>query len=140
MQSGEIINLIIRDESIHGVYVGLLAQEIYNAQTEIKQLELKKWTDHLVTTLYHNEIQYTQDLYDQIGLTHDVKKFIRYNANKALQNLGFDPRFSEIEDINPVVLNGLSTTSKSHDFFSMKGNSYKMAIIDSIKDEDFIFN
>ena len=34
MQSGEIINLIIRDESIHGVYIGLLAQEIFNRQDE----------------------------------------------------------------------------------------------------------
>ena len=30
MNSGEIISLIIRDESIHSVYVGLLAQEIHN--------------------------------------------------------------------------------------------------------------
>ena len=37
MQSGEIINLILRDEAIHGVYVGLLAQEIYNKQTEAKK-------------------------------------------------------------------------------------------------------
>lgn len=37
MQSGEIINLILRDEAIHGVYVGLLAQEIYNKQTEEKK-------------------------------------------------------------------------------------------------------
>lgn len=27
--SGEIINLIIRDESIHGVFVGILAQQIF---------------------------------------------------------------------------------------------------------------
>jgi ribonucleoside-diphosphate reductase beta chain len=31
--SGEIINLIIRDESIHGVYVGLIAQELYGQLT-----------------------------------------------------------------------------------------------------------
>ena len=50
--------------------------------------------------LYENELEYTEDLYDQVGLSHDVKKFIRYNANKALMNLGFDPYFEE-EDINP---------------------------------------
>lgn len=138
MQSGEIINLIIRDEAIHGVYVGLLAQEIYNSKPENIKAYLKEFTNDLLLTLYANEIEYTNEIYDPIDLSHDVKKFVRYNANKALQNLGFDPYFKE-EDINPVVLNGLNTKSKSHDFFSMKGNSYKMAIIEPIKDEDFIF-
>lgn len=139
MQSGEIINLIIRDEAIHGVYVGLLAQEIYAKQDEATQKQLKEFTNDLLLTLYANEIEYTADIYDSIGLTHDVKKFVRYNANKALQNLGYEPYFQE-EEINPVVVNGLSTKSKSHDFFSMKGNSYKMAIVEPIKDEDFTFN
>lgn len=139
MQSGEIINLIIRDEAIHGVYVGLLAQEIYNKQNDEVKKQLKEFTNDLLVTLYANEIEYTADIYDSIGLTHDVKKFVRYNANKALQNLGYDSYFEE-EEVNPVVLNGLNTKSKSHDFFSMKGNSYKMAIVEPIKDEDFTFN
>jgi ribonucleoside-diphosphate reductase beta chain len=138
MQSGEIINLIIRDEAIHGVYVGLLAQEIFNKQSNDIQTQLKEFANDLLLTLYANEVEYTNDIYDSIGLSHDVKKFVRYNANKALQNLGFDVYFKE-EEINPVVLNGLNTKSKSHDFFSMKGNSYKMAIIEPIKDEDFNF-
>jgi ribonucleoside-diphosphate reductase beta chain len=138
MQSGEIINLIIRDEAIHGVYVGLLAQEIYNKQDEATKSELKIFTLALLEELYQNELEYTNDIYDQIQLSYDVKKFVRYNANKALQNLGFDSYF-EYEEMNPIVLNGLSTKSKSHDFFSMKGNSYKMAIVEPIKDDDFLF-
>ncbi|ARC67379.1 ribonucleoside-diphosphate reductase subunit beta (plasmid) [Bacillus licheniformis] len=139
MQSGEIINLIIRDEAIHGVYVGLLAQEIYNKQSSQKQEELKQFAYDLLDTLYQNELEYTEDLYDEIGLTHDVKKFIRYNANKALMNLGFDTYFED-EEINPIVLNGLSTKTKSHDFFSMKGNGYKKATVEPLKNEDFYFN
>ncbi|MDV3194082.1 MAG: ribonucleotide-diphosphate reductase, partial [Sweet potato little leaf phytoplasma] len=30
MQAGEIINLIIRDESVHGVYTGRLAKNLYS--------------------------------------------------------------------------------------------------------------
>ncbi len=138
MQSGEIINLIIRDEAIHGAYVGLLAQEIFNKQSEKTQVELREFVNDLLLTLYANEIEYTNEIYDPVDLSHDVKKFVRYNANKALQNLGFDVYFKE-EEVNPVVINGLNTKSKSHDFFSMKGNSYKMAIIEPIKDEDFNF-
>jgi len=37
----------------------------------------------LLFELYDNEVEYTQDLYDEVGLTEDVKKFLRYNANKA---------------------------------------------------------
>lgn len=138
MQSGEIINLIIRDEAIHGVYIGLLAQEIYNKQPDYIQEDLKTFTYDLLVDLYDNEIAYTEDIYDQIELSHDVKKFVRYNGNKALQNLGFDNFFEE-EEINPVVLNGLNTSTKAHDFFSMKGNGYKMAIVEPIRDEDFYF-
>ncbi|MGM0749353.1 class 1b ribonucleoside-diphosphate reductase subunit beta [Bacillus atrophaeus] len=139
MQSGEIINLILRDEAIHGVYIGLLAQEIYNKQAEEKKAELREFSIELLEQLYENELEYTEDLYDQVGLSHDVKKFIRYNANKALMNLGFDSYFEE-EEINPIVLNGLNTKTKSHDFFSMKGNGYKKATVEPIKDDDFYFD
>ena len=35
----------------------------------------------------------TQSLYDRVGLTDDVEKFLRYNGNKALMNLGFPALF-----------------------------------------------
>lgn len=138
MQCGEIINLIIRDESIHGVYVGLLAQEIYNKQPREKQDELHLWAIDLLNELYAIECEYTADLYDSVELTHDVKNFVKYNANKALANLGFDSFFAH-DRVNPIVLNGLNTKTKSHDFFSMKGNGYKKATVEPVCDEDFYF-
>lgn len=93
----------------------------------------------MLKELYENELEYTEDVYDQVGLAPDVKKFIRYNANKALNNLGFDHWFEE-EDVNPIVINGLSTKTKSHDFFSMKGVGYKKATVESLRDTDFIFD
>ncbi|MEH7760177.1 class 1b ribonucleoside-diphosphate reductase subunit beta [Bacillus pumilus] len=138
MNSGEIINLIIRDEAIHGAYIGMLAQEIYNKQDEASQAELYMFATDLLLELYANEIEYTSDVYDSVGLSADVKKFIRYNGNKALNTLGFEGMFDE-EDINPIVLNGLNTKTKSHDFFSGKGNGYKKATVEALKDEDFIF-
>lgn len=138
VNSGEIINLIIRDEAIHGVYVGLLAQEIYNRQSPEVQSELQTFTFDLMHTLYDNERLYTHDVYDEVGLSEDVLTFVRYNANKAIQNLGFEPAFPE-EPVNAIVLNGLSTQTKSHDFFSQKGNGYKKAIVEPVQDSDFIF-
>ncbi len=138
MQSGEIINLILRDEAIHATYIGLLTQEIYKKQTPEKQKEMYEWALGLLQELYENELEYTEDVYDQVGLAPDVKKFIRYNANKALNNLGFDHWFEE-EDVNPIVINGLSTKTKSFDCFSLKGNGYKKVTVELLKDSDFIF-
>ncbi|WP_242328669.1 ribonucleotide-diphosphate reductase subunit beta, partial [Listeria monocytogenes] len=93
MNCGEIINLIIRDEAIHGVYIGLLAQEIYRKQSPENQAALHQFTLTLLEKLYENEVDYTHDVYDSVGLSHDVKTFVQYNANKALSNLGFDAHF-----------------------------------------------
>lgn len=139
MNSGEIINLIIRDEAIHGVYVGLLAQELYAKFEPAQQEDLRDFVLTLLEQLYENEAEYTCEIYDPVGLAHDVKTFVRYNANKALANLGFDAYFAD-EPVNPIVMNGLSTKTKSHDFFSQKGNGYKKATIEPVRDEDFIFD
>ncbi|MEH7350699.1 MULTISPECIES: class 1b ribonucleoside-diphosphate reductase subunit beta [Gottfriedia] len=137
--SGEIINLILRDESIHGVFVGLLAQQIYDQFTDEQKTRLYNETMSLLVQLYEIELQYTEEIYSSIGLVDEVNKFIRYNANKALMNLGFDSYFDE-EDINPIVLNGLKTDTKNHDFFSVKGNGYVKAVtVEKLTDEDFVF-
>lgn len=138
MQAGEIINLILRDESIHGLYVGRLAQDVFEKFDSAKQAELEIWMHDLFDKLYEQQSLMTAEMYDPVDLTHDVKIFNRYNANKALMNLGFDAKFP-YEEVNPVVLNGLNTETKTMDNFSMKGNGYQKMKSESLKDEDFIF-
>lgn len=138
MQAGEIINLILRDESIHGLYVGRLATLLYeNFDIEL-QGEMKKFTMSLLEELYEQEIALIEQIYDKVDLSHDVKIFVRYNANKALMNLGFDNYF-EYEEVNPVVLNGLNTETKTMDNFSMKGNGYQKMKSEALADDDFYF-
>lgn len=139
MQAGEIINLILRDESIHGLYVGRLAQDVFETFTKEKQTELETWMHELLDHLYKEQNILTAEIYDPVDLTHDVKIFNRYNANKALMNLGFDAKFP-YEEVNPVVLNGLNTETKTMDNFSMKGNGYQKMKSESLKDEDFDFD
>ncbi|OWR33209.1 class 1b ribonucleoside-diphosphate reductase subunit beta [Saccharibacillus sp. O23] len=140
--SGEIIDLILRDESIHGLYVGVLAQEVLRdlpaSEAEAATQELYE----LLHTLQANEEKYTEQLYTKIGLTEEVNKFVRYNANKAMMNLGLEPQFEEDdESINPIVLNGLKTQTKQHDFFSKKGNGYVRTVhVEPLRDEDFLFD
>ena len=134
--TADIIRLIIRDEAIHGYYVGAKFQEDFRTLELEEQEKLQEWVYDLLMELYDNEIRYTQDLYDEHGLTEDVKAFLKYNANKALQNLGLDSLFPNPQ-VNPVVLNQLSLSSETHDFFSGGGSSYAMAKAEALTDDDF---
>ncbi|MGL4662360.1 MAG: class 1b ribonucleoside-diphosphate reductase subunit beta [Culicoidibacterales bacterium] len=140
--SGEIINLIIRDESVHGVYVGRLAQDAFDKLTDKEQMEASKEVVSILEQLFKIEQHYTRDIYAQIGLIDPVEQYVKYNADKAMMNLGLDPYFNVTgEDINPIVLNGLRTETKNHDFFSTKGNGYiKTTNVETLKDEDFDFD
>ena len=135
--SGEIISLILRDESLHGKYIGLLAQEKYNAFSDEVKKELDEKMYEIFNKLMENEMNYTKLIYAESGMESEVINFLKYNANRALENLGFD-NYYEVEPINPIVLNGLSTETKTHDFFSTKGNGYQKGIYEELEDEDFI--
>ena len=137
--SGEIIRKILLDESIHGVFTGIDAQSLRNELSENEKQQADKEMYVLLEDLYSNEVSYTHMLYDDIGLTEDVLNYVKYNGNKALSNLGFDPYFEE-KDFNPIIENALDTTTKNHDFFSVKGDGYTLALnVEALRDEDFIF-
>jgi ribonucleoside-diphosphate reductase beta chain len=134
--SAEMIKLILRDEAIHGVYIGALAQETYAKLSDNQKAQADAETYALLDDLMANEIAYTNELYGGINLAHQVREFLKYNANKALMNLGRNAYY-EHEPINPIVLNGLSTETDTHDFFSMKGNGYIKSNVEELSDEDF---
>lgn len=142
--SGEIISLILRDESLHGKYIGLLAQEIFEEFTEVEKKELSENVNEIFWKLMKNEMNYTKLLYREgpDDLEDDVITFLQYNANTAFQNLGLEEPFEDVTErhVNPVVLNGLSTETKTHDFFSTKGNGYQKGVVEELCDEDFKFN
>ena len=139
--TADLIRLIIRDEAVHGYYIGYKFQQAYNELSQTKQEEIKDYAYNLLMELYENEIKYTADLYDEIGLTEDVKKFLHYNANKALMNLGFDPLFpKDVCDVNPAILSSLSPNAdENHDFFSGSGSSYVIGKHESTTDDDWDF-
>lgn len=139
--TADLIRLIIRDEAVHGYYIGYKFQLAYNESSPQRQQELKDYTFDLLYELYENEEAYTEDLYDPLGLTEDVKKFLRYNANKALMNLGFEALFpAEATDVNPAILASLSPNAdENHDFFSGSGSSYVIGEIVETEDEDWDF-
>ncbi|WP_235070755.1 class 1b ribonucleoside-diphosphate reductase subunit beta [Turicibacter sp. TJ11] len=141
VNSGEIINLILRDEKLHTVGVGFFAQELYQTFDQVKQEELKAKTYSMIQEIYDIECEYSNLLYQEVGMLEEVKVYIQYNVNYALQCLNFEPLFQTTEqDINPIVMNGISTETKNHDFFSTKGNGYiKTTKVEALQDSDFEF-
>ena len=139
--TADLIRLIIRDEAIHGYYIGYKFQQTYNQESQDRKDEIKQYAYDLLLELYENEIKYTADLYDELGLTADVKKFLHYNANKALMNLGFDALFPKDDcDVNPAILSALSPNAdENHDFFSGSGSSYVMGKHEATTDDDWDF-
>ena len=139
--TADLIRLIIRDEAVHGYYIGYKYQRGLEVETPERRQELKDYTFALLYDLYENEVKYTQDLYDPVGLTEDVKKFLHYNANKALMNLGYEAMFpKEMTDVNPAILSSLSANAdENHDFFSGSGSSYVIGKAVATEDEDWDF-
>ncbi len=139
--TADLIRLIIRDEAVHGYYIGYKFQKGLEQVDQAKRDELKDYTFSLLYELYDNEVQYTQDLYDGVGLTEDVKKFLHYNANKALMNLGYEAMFpSTVTNVNPAILSALSPNAdENHDFFSGSGSSYVIGKAEATEDEDWDF-
>ena len=139
--TADLIRLIIRDEAVHGYYIGYKFQQEYEKATPMEQLDLKDFAVSMLLELYDNEVKYTQSLYDDVELTEEVKKFLHYNANKAMMNLGFDAMFpDDVSDVNPAILASLSPDAdENHDFFSGSGSAYVIGTAVETEDDDWDF-
>jgi ribonucleoside-diphosphate reductase beta chain len=139
--TADLVRLIIRDEAVHGYYIGYKYQRGIENLPAAERDELQTFAFELLYELYENELTYTQDLYDTVGLTEDVKRFLRYNANKALMNLGYEAMFpADISTPNAAILSALSPNGdENHDFFSGSGSSYVIGKAVATDDEDWDF-
>ncbi|MBI0176600.1 class 1b ribonucleoside-diphosphate reductase subunit beta [Bartonella apis] len=139
--TADLIRLIIRDEAVHGYYIGYKFQIGFNKLSQSEQNEMKDFTYTLLMELYDIETKYTEQLYDGVNLSEEVKVFLHYNANKALMNLGFEPLFPpDICKVNPAILSALSPNAdENHDFFSGSGSSYVIGKAVATEDADWDF-
>ncbi len=126
-------------------------------ETKTQQTRRDRMTHDLLKAINWNnpDHKFYDDLYrkqteqfwlaEEVPVSEDktvwVKTYIEFNVNYALSCLGFEPMFDITEnDVNPVVMNGMSIETKTHDFFSVKGNGYiKNTKVEPLQDEDFIF-
>ncbi|MGV0873587.1 class 1b ribonucleoside-diphosphate reductase subunit beta [Mycolicibacterium sp. XJ879] len=137
--TADIIRLIIRDEAVHGYYIGYKFKRAIEHESPERRAELHEYAYSLLMDLYDNEVDYAQDLYDQMGVTEAVKAFMRYNANKALRNLGYDPLFPADDcEVAPEIMAQLDPGSlETHDFFSGSGSAYVIGRTEETADEDW---
>ena len=137
--TADIIRLILRDEGVHGFYIGYKFQQVRAGLTPNEREVLDSAVKEMLGQLYALEEKYTEFIYDPLGWTENVKKYLRYNANKAMQNLGYDNFFDE-ETAQPeaVILSAMAIdANENHDFFSGSGSSYVIGKAEETDDEDW---
>ncbi len=139
--TADLIRLIIRDEAVHGYYIGYKFQQALATVDDQRREALQQFAYDLLLALYENEVAYTEALYGDVGWVEEVKTFLHYNANKALMNLGYEALFpAELTAVNPAILSALSPNAdENHDFFSGSGSSYVMGKAVETEDEDWNF-
>lgn len=139
--TADLIRLIIRDEAVHGHFIGYKCRQAVDKLTAAEQADHRDYTYSLLMDLYDNEEHYAADLYDELGWTEDVKTFMRFNANRALMNMGYDPLFpADACRPNPAIVSAMDPGgNETHDFFSGSGSSYVIGAQEATDDADWDF-
>jgi len=140
--TANVLSLIVQDEAVHGSYIGSKYQRSIRNLSEGERGDLFDFTVDLFLELHRNEERYTEALYDDLGgnVTSQVKSFLKYNANRALQNLGYDSLFSADQtQVGAEIISALNPTNANHDFFSMAGASYKVLKTEELDDSAWDF-
>ena len=107
-------SVTVTGNSVHGHYIGYKYQQHVKTLDKARQDELKDSVYELLYDLYENEVEYTKSIYGPLGLVDDVSSFLRYNANKALNNLGYEGLFPVEETrVSAPILTCLLYTSPS---------------------------
>ncbi|SJM50136.1 class 1b ribonucleoside-diphosphate reductase subunit beta [Gulosibacter sp. 10] len=139
--TADMIRLILRDKAVHGYYSGYKYQRGLEGCSAERREEMREFTFALLEELYALELAYSGELYRPLGLMDDVAVFVRYNANKALMNLGYPSRFpADQTEVNPEILAALAPgADENHDFFSGSGSSYVIGKAEDTADGDWDF-
>jgi ribonucleoside-diphosphate reductase beta chain len=141
MNTADMIRLILRDKAIHGYYSGYKYQRGLEQLSASERSQMDAFTNELLDKLYDLELRYSDEVYQGFDFIDDVHAFVRYNANKALMNLGYPARFKASEiAVSAEILAALSPAAdENHDFFSGSGSSYVMGHSESTDDDDWEF-
>lgn len=129
---GQIITWSIRDESLHSEGICALFRDFIKERPRL-------WTEEFRQTLYsacEDMVKLEDNFIDTCfalgpveGLCpEDVKKYIRYIANKRLKDLNLEPKYDIPE--NPLPWLNLMVNGKEHaNFFETRATEYAKGVI-----------
>lgn len=117
-RTAELIKYALRITTLNGIYTGIkFRRDFFNLSKE-EQKNIHKWVYDLCDRLYANELNHIHLLYEDTGLEDKVEHYIHYTLNKALMNLGQEPKYPEnVETLDPTLTTGLMESAMIEDFF-----------------------
>lgn len=149
-KSLEIILLIMRDESVHSGFGGVIYNNYFNVLLQeeeennipLEDRETEKITQELMVdfTLLHELVGDLIDhLYEPFG--EDYKKevvcYSNYNFNRLFRSLGYQDVFSEEDSwVRDSIESDLQNQAINADNFSLVGNSYSMMTFKPYNQDD----
>lgn len=138
---GQIVAWSVRDESLHTESIIKLYKTFLQENPEIETEEFQRDLYKICETIVTHEDAFIELCYgmgDVEGLTQEeVKKYIRFIANRRLMQLGLQPIYQNIEK-NPLpwmdeIMNGVEHTN----FFENRVTEYTKAATTGTWDEAF---
>lgn len=147
--TADIIRLIMRDEAIHGFYIGgifeRIREETLEEEPELWQ-RIEEYIEETIKVLFDAEKQRIEQYYSWSDTCKqwipDALQFLGYNAKMAGSNLGDSDYAGLIGDygnnVSSVILSQLSTVSdENHDYFSGSGSAYVVGTVEQVTDDDW---
>ena len=119
--TADLIRLIIRDEAVHGYYIGYKYQKGLERSATREREELRG-----LRSIADGSVRQRAELYRGTLRRHRLggrrQRFLCYNANKALMNLGYEALFPpEMAEVNPAILSALSPNADENTISSRVG-------------------
>lgn len=147
--TADIIRLIMRDEAVHGFYIGgifeRLREETVEEEPELWQ-RVEEYIEQTMKALFEAEKKRIEWYYSWSDTCKqwipDALQFLGYNAKMAGSNLGDSDYAGLIGDygnnVSAGILSQLSTVSdENHDYFSGSGSSYIVGTVEQVTDDDW---
>lgn len=147
--TADIIRLIMRDEAVHGFYIGgifeRIREETLEEEPELWQ-RIEEYIEETIKGLFDAEKQRIEQYYSWSDTCKqwipDALQFLGYNAKMAGSNLG-DSDYARLigdygNNVSSVILSQLSTVSdENHDYFSGSGSAYVVGTVEQVTDDDW---
>lgn len=117
-RTAELIKYALRITTLNGIYTGIKFRRDFFKLSKKEQKKVHDWVYDLCDNLYDNELSHIKLLYQNTDLEDKVEHYIHYTLNKALMNLGQEPKYPEnVETLDPILTTGLMESAMIEDFF-----------------------